>query len=504
MKSLGGPPGWNVAVDCGDALLRRSPTMLTRRDWLTRAGALTAGSLAWSTVASLLPWQRVGATPAPEVVLNAAPGGLQLADDGGPPLPVWAYNGSSPGPVLRYRVGDVARIRVRNQLTQPTTVHWHGMRVPNAMDGVPGISQAPILPGGEFLYEFAVRTPGTFWYHPHFQSAEQLDRGLYGAIVVEDAEPLPVDRDEVWVIDDWRLDQQGNVHESFANLHDASHGGRLGNVPSVNGRIAMPFEVRAGERIRLRLINVANARVFALRFSGHSPQVIALDGHAIAPHAPADDLVVLGPAMRVDLVIDCVATPGTRHTVRDSAYPRSPFDLLEIAYRDEPALSRPALPPISALPAPAFTEPDLAQATHHSLILEGGAMGGLREGQLRGQRLDMRQLARQGKVWALNGVVAADMQIEPWLRAKRGSTHVIQIANRTAFAHPMHLHGHPVQILSRDGRPSKVPSWRDTVLIAPREEVELAFVADNPGTWLMHCHIPEHMDAGMLGIVQVS
>jgi len=349
-----------------------------------------------------------------------------------------------------------------------------------------------------------VRNPGTFWYHPHFQSAEQLDRGLHGAIVVDDADPPAVDRDEVWVIDDWRLDKQGNVHESFGSRHDASHGGRLGNVPSVNGRVGQPFTVRAGERIRLRLLNVANARVFALHFEGHSPRIIALDGHAVAPHAPINDRVVLGPAMRVDLILDCVAAPRSRHLVRDTAYPRRPFELLHINYSDEAAIRREPLPPVVALPPPGFTEPDLARAMRHPLILEGGAMGRMREGILRGRRLGIRELARRGKVWALNGVVAADLQVEPWLSAQLGSTHVLQIENRTAFAHPMHLHGHPVRILSRNGKPPQTPIWRDTVLIGPRERMEIAFVADNPGAWLLHCHIPEHMDAGMFSVVHVG
>ena len=489
--------------------------MLARRDLLARAGAVLSGARAWPLLGPGLQMQRVDAAQAPvqapaqtrataEVVLNAAPASLQLADDGGPSLPVWSYNQRTPGPVLRYRVGDIARIRLRNQLTQPTTVHWHGMRVPNAMDGVPGISQDPVMPGGEFLYQFPVRSPGTFWYHPHFQSAEQLDRGLHGAIVVEDAQPLPVDRDEVWVIDDWLLDRRGNVHESFGNLHDASHGGRLGNVPSVNGRVGASLVVRSGERLRLRLINVANARIFALRFAGHSPQVIALDGHAIAPHAPEDGQVVLGPAMRVDLIIDCVASPGSLHAVRDTAYPRTPFDLLHIRYRDEAPLRRAPLPPIVALAAAEFAEVDLPNATHHSLLLEGGAMGGLRAARLRGEQLEFRELARQGKVWALNGVVAADLHEAPWLHATLGSTHLLQIENRTAFSHPLHLHGHALRIVSRNGKPQPAANWRDTVLIAPRELVELAFVADNPGSWLMHCHIPEHMAAGMLGVVQVG
>ncbi len=470
---------------------------LDRRRFLAHCAA-AAGALA-------LPVPRLAtgaAAPGGETVLDVAPGAVQLADDGGPPLPVFAYNGTSPGPVLRYRVGDSAVIRVRNRLDRPTTVHWHGLRVPNAMDGVPGLTQDPIPPGGEFLYAFPLRLPGTYWYHPHFQSAEQLDRGLSGAIVVEDGAGPEVDRDLLWVIDDWRLDRAGNVHESFGNLHDASHAGRLGNVPSINGRIPEPLAVRAGERIRLRLVNVANARVFALAFEGHAPTVIALDGHAVTPHAPANGRVVLGPSMRVDLVLDCAGAPGSVHAVSDAAYPRTPFTLTDIRYADEPAL--PPRPPLEPMAPPALAEPDLARAERHALLLEGGAMGGLREGVLAGERLGIRELARRGKVWAFNGIVAEGHAVAPWLRLATGTSHVIEVENRTAFPHPLHLHGHPVRIVSRDGVASPYPIWRDSVLIGPRERVELAFVADNPGRWMIHCHIPEHQEAGMMGVVEVG
>ena len=165
--------------------------VLSRRRLLKEAAAFGAGAALFSSAPRAARGEAVATSPsAREWLLHAAPGGAQLAEDGGPPLPVWAYNGRVPGPVLRLQVGGIARIRLRNGLEQPTTVHWHGMRVPNAMDGVPGISQDPVLPGAEFVYEFPVRHPGTFWYHPHFQSAEQLDRGLAGAIVVQVAEAL--------------------------------------------------------------------------------------------------------------------------------------------------------------------------------------------------------------------------------------------------------------------------------------------------------------------------
>jgi FtsP/CotA-like multicopper oxidase with cupredoxin domain len=131
-------------------------------------------------------------------------------------------------------------------------------------------------------------------------------------------------------------------------------------------------------------------------------------------------------------------------------------------------------------------------------------MGGLREGILAGERLGIRELARRGLVWAFNGVVAEDHTVAPWLRLDVGTSHVLEVENRTAFPHPLHLHGHPVRIVSRDGVASPYPVWRDSVLVWPRERVELAFVADNPGRWMIHCHIPEHQEAGMMGVVEVG
>lgn len=145
-------------------------------------------------------------------------------------VPVWTYGGSVPGPQLRVRQGDQMRVAVSNQLSQPTTVHWHGLRVPNAMDGVPHLTQHPIPPGGRHVYEFDLPDAGTYWYHSHFQSSEQLDRGLYGTVVVEERDPVPVDRDLTWVLDDWRITPAGWISETFGNAHDMAHAGRIGNA----------------------------------------------------------------------------------------------------------------------------------------------------------------------------------------------------------------------------------------------------------------------------------
>lgn len=416
---------------------------------------------------------------------------------------VWAYNDAVPGPAFQLKVGQRFTALLENRLSQPTTVHWHGMRVPNGMDGVPALTQPPVAPGGAFHYAFEARNPGTFWYHPHFQSAEQLDRGLHGVIVVEDEKPPEVDRDLVWTLDDWRLDPKGQIVEDFGDLHDVSHQGRIGNTATLNGRVPGEFNLSKGERIRLRLVNVANAWIFGLEFKRHSPKVIALDGHAVVPHPPAEGLVVVGPAQRVDVILDATGNPGERFEVVDRYYRNRSFKLLDLVYSDEP-LRTDAQPPLAALPAPKLAEPDLTAAKRLEIAFTGGAMGGMRSARFRGEETGIRQLAREGKVWAVNGVVASRHDEPPMIEMRLGHSYLIEFVNDTAFPHPVHLHGHPFKVLENGDDTPAQPVWRDTLLIAPRTRATAAMVADNPGKWMLHCHIPEHQEAGMMAVVSVT
>ena len=211
-----------------------------------------------------------------ELELTAAETELPLI--GGQSLKVWAYEGQVPGPTLRVRLGETLRVRFHNRLPQPTTVHWHGVRVPNGMDGVPNLTQPPVEPGATFVYEFTPKDAGTFWFHPHVRSSEQVERGLYGVLVVEDEKPAPYAQDVVWVLDDWLLDEQRQIFPAFNTMHDLMHDGRWGNEITVNGRTGQRLAVRAGERIRLRLLNSANGRVFNPDFGSLDVKVIAVDG----------------------------------------------------------------------------------------------------------------------------------------------------------------------------------------------------------------------------------
>jgi len=472
-----------------------------------RRSLLEAGIL--GAAATLLPLSSiaprgVAATESRPYMLRPAKGEAHLLGAGRPGTAVWCYNGRVPGPEIRIRRNKAFRAQLQNTLSQNTTIHWHGLRVPHAMDGVPDLTQLPVPPGEAFLYEFEVPDAGTFWYHPHVRGSEQQGRGLYGPLIVEEEEPPLVDREAVWVIDDWRLDDAGAIHESFGNGMDLSHAGRLGNVATLNGQDSTTFALRAGERVRLRLINTANARIFALRFEGHRPLVIALDGQPAVPHEPERGVVVLPPAGRADIVLDAEGDIGGSYAVRDVFYPQGEFRFLNLVYSEERPLRESPLDSPVALAANPIPEPRLGDAKLHQILLAGGAMGGLRSATLDRETLDIRTLAQRGKVWAINGIVSHRNDMEPLLVFDRGRTQLLEIKNDTAFPHPMHLHGHSFRLIARNG--SQVPHapWLDTVLLAPEDRIEVAFVADNPGDWLFHCHVLEHMEAGMAAVFRVT
>ncbi len=421
------------------------------------------------------------------------------------PTAIWGYDGSSPGPVLRYRQGETLDIAVENALPAPTTVHWHGLRVPIEMDGVPHISQQPIAPGARFRYRFALHDAGTYWYHPHFRSHEQVTRGLYGALIIDEANPPVVDHDWPWVLADWLIDRDGATRTDFEDPRDMSHAGRIGNIVTLNGRMSMhaqtdsaPLGVRAGERIRLRLINAASARIFVLQFQGATPLIVAFDGQPVEPHPVPANGIVLGPAMRTDLMFDM---PAETVRVVDRADPRRPYTLREIIASG----SASARGPVVALTPNPLPEPDLAKAVRHNVVLEGGARGQLRSARVGGKEVPIQVLVREhGMAWAMNGIANAEHQHDPLITLKRGTSAIIRIDNQTEWPHPMHLHGTAFRVLSVNGTPTRYREWRDTVFVVPKGSVEIAFVADQPGDWMFHCHILQHQQGGMMSSVRVE
>lgn len=415
----------------------------------------------------------------------------KLADDG-PPSDLWAYNGEVPGPEIRVKKGERVRVRFHNKLEEPTSIHWHGIRIENAMDGVSGLTQEPVPPGGSFEYDFTVPDAGTFWYHAHNKSWNEVARGLYGPLIVEEPEP-PVDdaHDITLVIDDWRLNREGAFHEdSLGALMDWSHAGRLGNWLTVNGKFPARFQVQAGELYRLRLINASNARIFEIDPKLFGAKILALDGQPLAaPAEPAPSPMLIGPAQRADLLL--VPAPGKNFAMEEvSGEQPYPFAHFDVAGEEKSGSRELALIP-NAIP-----EPDLKNARTIKLDMSGGAMGGPVDIVYKGKKLEGEDFQKTGQLWAFNGV--ANLPEEPFFQAKRGETILLETVNNTVFPHAIHLHGHHFRVIERsgstvdEGRP-----WRDTFLVDSEQTVKIAFVADNPGKWLLHCHMLEHAAAGM-------
>ena len=424
----------------------------------------------------------------------------QLGPEGTGPASLWSYNGQVPGPVIRTTQGQPVRIRLNNQLDSETTVHWHGIRINNAMDGVANLTQSPISPGSSYEYSFTPPDAGTYWYHPHFRTWDQLARGLYGALIIEEPNPPAVDRDLPILIDDWRLTEEGTLDEGhLGNFHDWSHAGALGNWPTVNGQPQPSIPVKLNERLRLRLINVANATVLVPVLTGMSASIIAIDGQPIEPRTFPDELT-LAPGQRVDVIADVVEKDsvslrlGGREDFLLATFP------VQGAARAE-RLGAPEALPSNGLVIPTGAPRDvrLSMAGGAMRWLDSASVGGRAASQLALNEtgpLSGRELADHGMFWSFNDV--AGMPETPLFSARKGEIIRITFENLTMFAHGMHLHGHHVW-------DAKDAAWRDTVLVEAGEaQRSVLFQADNPGRWMLHCHMLEHQASGMATWFEVS
>lgn len=439
----------------------------------------------------LTPWRTQAAT-APHV-LEAKVAKIQLVDaqfGDYPETEIWGYNGGVPGPLLRFKQGDTLRQTLRNSLPHPTAIHWHGLRLPNAMDGVPGFTQQAVQTGDTFAYEFPLLDAGTYWYHSHNHSTEQVARGLYGALVVEEDTPPDVDHDIVVVLDDWRLDDAAQITDDFGAMHDWTHAGRLGNYIHAQMTEA-PQSLAENARVRLRFINVASDRIMTIAVKGATGHVVARDGMPLET-LEAMDTLTFGPAERADVIVDVIASEANALEIaflqRDTGYL-----LKAIPVSGPPAQARPPLSPLPDNPVTRLTDlTDLKGAREIPLVMDGGAMGGMQSATFQGAELGVRDLVQKGKVWAFNGVVG--MPDAPLAELNQGELVRIPIVNQTAFAHAMHLHGTHFQEVLADGQFGPL---KDTLLVQPRETREIAFRAEAPGKWLFHCHMLSHQAAGM-------
>jgi FtsP/CotA-like multicopper oxidase with cupredoxin domain len=470
--------------------------MITRRHLLaTGISAGIAGTIRHPAFAAD---PKTGGTlpPAPMPIV-AKPGATKLLGPGGRTTGIWGYGGSVPGPEIRTPQGKEFAARLENNLPLPTTIHWHGIRIDNAMDGVTGLTQPAVAPGETFDYRFTPPDAGTYWYHPHNRTWEQLARGLYGAFIVEEEKPPAVDQDRVLIIDDWRLDENDAIDErSMGSMHDVTHAGRLGNVLTLNGKDKDDIPVRAGERLRLRLINASNARIMGVVFEGHAPVVVALDGFpANTPFVPKRNMVILAPAQRADVILDCDGEVGAKaNIVIDVGRERLPLG--QLVYDGAKRARAQPLSDLPILPAnPMPTDLDLANAVPIELVMEGGAMGRMRSAAFKGRKMGIRELVGQhGKAWAFNGI--AGFPDKPLAAFALGQTVTVRMVNRTAWPHAMHFHGHHVREIAHSNRPAD-GNWRDTIFMERDDEITVAFKAHNPGLWMLHCHMLGHQRGGM-------
>lgn len=450
---------------------------MRRRTFLTATGA-----------AATLLAGRPGLTAAP-YPLTARKGTVRIAPPEYPATDVWAFDGLSPGPELRVPQGGRLERRLVNELDVPTSIHWHGIRIENAMDGVPGVTQSPVPPGDHFDYSFTCPDAGTYWYHSHLKAMEQVERGLYGALIVEEGEAPEIDAEHVLILDDWRLDDSAQIAGGFGNGHDLSHGGRIGNVVTTNGAMDLLLDARQGDRLRLRLINAANARIFTLGVLGMKAWLMATDGMPLKRPRQIVDTFLLAPAQRVDLIVDIQAEVGEDAVLLDivgnDSFAQATFQVASLG------AARPVAP--AALPPnPRTTPPDLREALALTLRMEGGAMRWLSSADSADGLKSGRDLAAEGLFWALNGHSGRPAQ--PFARLEKGQPVRLSIVNDTMWPHAMHLHGHHFFELDASGIPG---DFRDTTLVQAGQTRDILFVAHNPGDWLLHCHMLGHHTSGM-------
>ncbi|SDP13569.1 Multicopper oxidase with three cupredoxin domains (includes cell division protein FtsP and spore coat protein CotA) [Arthrobacter sp. ok909] len=488
---------------------------LSRRSALLLGGLGVAGTaagaagLAWTLTSLSAPVTGAALTHPAELLsaggslaleLEAARGPVQIA---GRQATALGYNGTSPGPTLRLRAGDVLSIRLTNRLAEPTNLHVHGLHVSprGAGDNV----FVAVDPGGSFDYEYrlpADHPPGVYWYHPHHHGmvAEQIFGGLFGAIVVEDAAPLPVSMDRVLVVSDTDLDAAGDVRDVPPSERMA---GREGGLVLVNGQSNPLLSALPGQRERWRLVNACAARYLRLQLDGQSMQLLGMDSGRFQSPAAVEE-VLLAPGNRADLLVTTMAGESVLRSAyydrgsmpgmmgrgpagRGQADPSQGVSLATLQVSGDSAPGPSGVPP---QPAPA----DLRQgsvAAHRQFLLAAG-MGG---GSMGGGGTGMMAFTINDREFdeARTDTTVAAGTVEEWT-----------VVNTSPMDHPFHLHVWPMQLISVNGAAPVSLVWQDVVNVPAngRVTVRIAF-KDFTGRSAYHCHILDHEDLGMMGVIEV-
>jgi FtsP/CotA-like multicopper oxidase with cupredoxin domain len=428
-----------------------------------------------------------GQTPAPEAnggvlpaAVTARPMSRRLRPEATKDADVFTFNGEL-SPAFRIRHGTELRLAIQNDTPKPLSLHFQGVRGPNAMDGVGGLTQEPVAPGQKFEYRFTPPDAGTFLIRPCVLSgsAEPLERGLSALLIIDEQDPPKVDRDLAVMIDDWSLNEDGSL-APFDEASARNPAGRLGSWLGINGH-GTPRRVEApqGARVRLRLANACNARTMRLRFDGLKPYVVAVDGQPTGTFEPLKASLPFAPGTRYDLLVDLPLDPGSGGTV--TAVIGNGIPLLELVTTGD---KRPALPKIAPL-VPNRKLPEaikLQDASRKDVLLAAPA--------------DSKA------PWTINGA-PGDAAAAPLLKVRRGTPVVLALINKSPFVQPLHLHGHAFRLLHTldDGWE---PYFLDTVLVPESRTVRIAFVADNPGKWLLASTVMERFDGGLWTWIEVT
>lgn len=444
--------------------------------------------------------------PAP-AALPAAPGKARFRPDPAPETPVWCFDGKALPPVVRVKLGQALRLKVENRTDKPLSLHWHGVRNVNAMDGVGGVTQAPIPPGGDFLYTFTPPDAGSYLIRPLVVggASEPSGRGLAGMLVVEETNPPAVDADVSVVLQDWRLQDDGTLMP-FGQMALAAANGRLGNLVTVNGKpVPGAFEARPGARIRLRLGNACNARATRIKFEGVKVYVAAVDGQPTDTFEPLRATLPFPPGTRYDLLVDLPEEEGA--TCEIHALIGKGLVLASVVTKGARITEkRPPIGPIGEnkrLPA----EIKLQNALRRDVVITGGAFvpkgkDGVKDGAKDGPAPDPVYTGDPQKIWSVNGA-SGTAGLAPIFSVKRGQVVVLALRNETAFPQALHLHGHCFRLLHPldDGWE---PYWLDTFQLLEGRTARIGFLADNPGRWLISATVLERFDTGLWTMFEVT
>jgi FtsP/CotA-like multicopper oxidase with cupredoxin domain len=398
---------------------------------------------------------------------------------------LFTYSNAFPGPLVRAKRGDRLIVELDNRLSEPTTLHFHGMRVPNAMDGVPGETQSAVLPGTTFTYDFVAPDAGVFWYHPHHESLAALGAGLFGAVLIDEPDEEPELGDEVvLVLSDLSLDAQGRREPDGVDTATMLAGNE-GKVVLVNGRARPTLDATPGRRQRWRVLNAARSRYFELSLAHHSFLQIGGDGgrseYPVEVRTP-----VVTPGERLDLLVEPRGAAGT--FVELVALPISrglPFPESDAVTLLDVRMIKGSGPPSPPLPAleRAMTPIDASSASRIPIALT------LHEGE-------------DATSMGINGVPYVDG--EP-IHARVGDTQLLIVENQTPFDHPFHLHGFFFEEVDANGTAFHPLARKDTVNVRALETRRLLVHYDErPGMWMFHCHILDHAQAGMMGMVHLT